>query len=81
MTVLCVLLSPCIFGWLQLRRDNSHANQKIGGSNPVCQSTFRQDAEPQVIPDVSIGVQVLDRKHFSIEKKCSCVCEHTPPCI
>lgn len=36
---------------------------------PVCQSTFRQDAEPQVIPDVSIGVQVLDRKYFSIEKK------------
>lgn len=48
---------------------------------PVCQSTFRQDAEPQVIPDVSIGVQVLDRKYFSIEKKCLCVCEHTPPCI
>lgn len=36
---------------------------------PVCQSTFRQDAELQVIPDVSIGVQVLERKHFSIEKK------------
>lgn len=28
---------------------------------PVCQSTSREDAEPQVIPDVSIGASVRQK--------------------
>lgn len=51
---------------------SSGGNHRVGSSIPSCSSLhdniIRQDTNPGLLSDISIGVWTLDRKHLTIEK-------------